>query len=78
MAILYQTTEFKFANTFEMAIWDPIAKSNSHQYFWLYYPWSGNMGKYSALWFCIVPPFSWANTATLKLNIPHIALPVVQ
>ena len=27
------------------------------------------MGKYSALWFCIVPPFSQANTSTLKLNI---------
>ena len=33
----------------------------------LHYPWSGNMGKYSALWFCI--PFGRANTATLKLNI---------
>ena len=33
------------------------------------------MGKYSALRFCIVLPFSWANTATLELNIssycPH-------
>ena len=27
------------------------------------------MGKYSALWFCIVPPFGRANTATLELNI---------
>ena len=30
---------------------------------------SGNMGKYSVLWFCIVPPFGRANTATLELNI---------
>ena len=30
------------------------------------------MGKYSALWFCIVPPFGRANTAILELNIsPH-------
>ena len=36
MAILYQTTKFKSANTFAMAIWDPTTKFNSHQYFWLY------------------------------------------
>ena len=35
----------------------------------LHYLWSGNIGKYSALWFCIVPSFSRANTATLELNI---------
>ena len=37
----------------------------------LHYPWSGNMGKYSALrlYYDIVPPFSRANTATLELNI---------
>ena len=29
-------------------------------------PWVGNVGKYSALWLCIVPR---ANTATLVLNI---------
>ena len=28
-----------------------------------------NMGIYSDLWFCIVPPFGRANTATLELNI---------
>ena len=27
------------------------------------------MGKSSALWFCIVPPFGRANTATLELKI---------
>ena len=27
------------------------------------------MGKYSALWFCIVPPFGRANNTTLELNI---------
>ena len=26
------------------------------------------MGKYSALWFCIVPPFGQANTTSLELN----------
>ena len=36
MAILYRTTKFKSANTFEMAIWDTTAKFNSHQYFQLY------------------------------------------
>ena len=35
----------------------------------LHFLGSGNMGKYSALWFCIVPPFGRANTATIELNI---------
>ena len=35
----------------------------------LYYPCLSNKGKYSGLWFCIVPPFGQANTATLRLNI---------
>ena len=36
MAIPYQTAKFKSANRFKMAIWDPTAKFNSHQYFQLY------------------------------------------
>ena len=36
MAILYQTAKFKSANMFAVAIWDPTAKYNSHQYFHLY------------------------------------------
>ena len=36
MAILYRTNKFKSANTFEMAVWDPTTKFNSHQYFQLY------------------------------------------
>ena len=35
----------------------------------LHFLGSGNIGKYSALWFCIVPPYGRANTATLELNI---------
>ena len=30
---------------------------------------SGNIGKHSALWFCIVPSFGRANTATIELSI---------
>ena len=36
MAIPYQTTKFKSANIFVMAIWGPTAKFNSRQYFRLY------------------------------------------
>ena len=36
MAIPYRTAKLKSANTFAMAIWDPTAKFNSHQYFRLY------------------------------------------
>ena len=36
MAIPYRTAKFKSANTFAMAIWEPTAKFNSHQYFRLY------------------------------------------
>ena len=36
MAIPYQIIKFKSANTFAMVIWDPTAKFNSRQYFWLY------------------------------------------
>ena len=36
MAIPYRTAKFKSANTFVMANWDPTAKFNSRQYFWLY------------------------------------------
>ena len=36
MAIPYRTAKFKSANMLVMAIWDPTAKFNSHQYFWLY------------------------------------------
>ena len=36
MVIPYQTTKFKSANMFAMAIWDPTAKFNSRQYFRLY------------------------------------------
>ena len=41
----------------------------------LHYPWLGNMGKYSALGLCIVPPFGRANTATLELNISSYCPP---
>ena len=34
----------------------------------------GNMGKYSALWFCSVPR-AQANTVTLELNISTYSLP---
>ena len=37
MVIPYQTTKFRSAIMFVMAIWDPTAKSNSCQYFQLYY-----------------------------------------
>ena len=36
MAIPYPTAKFKSANISAMAIWDPTAKFNSRQYFWLY------------------------------------------
>ena len=36
MAIPYQTTKFKSANNFVMAILGPTAKYNSRQYFQLY------------------------------------------
>ena len=36
MAIPYRTANFKFANMFAMASWDPTTKLNSRQYFWLY------------------------------------------
>ena len=39
MAIPYRTANFKSANKFAMAIWEPTAKFNSHQYFWLYGMW---------------------------------------
>ena len=35
MAILYWTTKFESANILTKAIWDPSAKFNSSQYFWL-------------------------------------------
>ena len=36
VVIPYRTAKLKSANTFAMAIWDPTAKFNSHQYFRLY------------------------------------------
>ena len=37
------------------------------------------MCKYSVLWFCMGPrSYGLANTATLELNISHIALPVTR
>ena len=36
MTIPYITTKFKSISNFVMIIWDPTAKFNSWQYFWLY------------------------------------------
>ena len=36
MVIPYRTAKFKSANTFVIAVWNPTAKFNSRQYFWLY------------------------------------------
>ena len=52
-----------------VSLWRTVQLSSHTINLLLHFLGSGNMGKYSALWFCIVPPFGRANTATIELNI---------